>query len=293
MYNDILRIGDETAYTPQAGIGIPPVGTVATRWITDNRIKRIYNSLEFEFQARLSQEITFGGNYTYAVLRGNGEGADSGGSNTGPVGDRIGNFESVHASRGRDFSYYAPMGYLNSDQRHRSSIHLDYLNRSKEGAAFNASLLFNYAGGLSYSLTRANAFEAQADAAAAGSTIVAQYPTSYTRYFGERGFGRMNDTFNFDLKLGVDIPVAGKLRYFLEVTVFNVFNHWQLATVSTSQTSTTSSPVTNGPTSGYYAMPWSANTSPNRTGYGTYGGNGSPSDYTGGRSVVLSAGLKW
>ncbi len=292
MYNDVLQIGDETAYTPRSAAGIPAVGTVATRWITDNRIKRKYTSMEFEFAAKLGQDLTLGGNYTYAVLRGNGEGADSGGSNTGPVGDVIGNFDAVHFAHGRDASYYAPMGYLNSDQRHRSSIHLDYLTRSQSGAAFNASLLFNYAGGENYSLTRSNAFEAADDAAAAGSAIPAQYPTSYARYFGERGFGRMNDTFNFDLKLGVDIPVVSKVRYFLEVTVFNVFNHWQLSTVSTAQNATSTPPVTNSATAGYYAAPWTTSSTGNRTGFGTYGGNGT-SNFVGGRSVVLSTGIKW
>ena len=291
MYNDILAIGDETAYTPVAGVGIPPQGSVATRWVTDNRIKRNYTSVEFEFAARLSQELSFGGNYTYAVLRGNGEGGDSGGSNTGPVGDVIGNYESVHSDRGRDASYYAPMGYLNSDQRHRSSLHLDYLTRSKESAAFNASLLLNYASGGAFSLTRTNAFEARTDATAAGSTIVLQYPNTYTRFFGERGFGRMNDTFNVDLKMGLDVPVVAKVRYFLEVTVFNVLNHWQLATMTTSQTATSASPVTNSATSGYYATPLSRAANGNYTGYGTYGGD--TGNFVGGRSIVLSTGFKW
>ncbi|BDU72540.1 TonB-dependent receptor [Mesoterricola silvestris] len=292
LYNDILTIGDETAYAPRAGTGIPPVGTVATRWITDPRLKREYTSLEFDFAARLSRELTLGGNYTYAVLRGNGEGGDSGGTNTGPVGDPLGTYDSVHYSRGRDTSYFAPMGYLNSDQRHRSSIHLDYLTRSQAGAAFNASLLFNYAGGECYSLTRTNAFEAQADAAAAGSPIVGQYPSTYNRYFGERGFGRMNDSFNFDLKLGIDVPVVSKVRYFLEVTVYNVFNHWQLTTVSTAQTTVSPAPATNSATAGFYASPWVVSASGNRTGFGTYGGDGT-SNFTGGRWVMISTGIKW
>jgi len=102
----------------------------------------------------------------------------------------------------------------------------------------------------------------------------------------------MNDTFNFDLKLGVDIPVVSRVRYFLEVTVFNVFNHWQLSTVSTAQTATPGSPVTNSPTAGYYAAPWTTSSTGNRTGYGTYGGNGT-SNFVGGRSVVISTGIKW
>ena len=290
MYNDILNIGDETAYTPKAGVGIPPVGSVATRWVTDSRIKRTYNSMEFEFDARLSTDFRFGGNYTYAILRGNGEGGDSGGSNTGPVGDVIGNYDSVHTSHGRDVNYYAPMGYLNSDQRHRSTMHVDYLTRNKEGSSFSASLMLNYAGGGTYSLTRTNAFEARTDAVAAGTLIPSQYPNSYTRYFGERGFGRFNDTFNCDLKVGIDIPVVSKARYFLEVTLFNVFNHWQLSTVSTAQTATTVAPVTNGPTSGYFATPWSSSAT-NRAGYGTYGGD--TANLVGGRQVRISTGIKW
>lgn len=288
MYNDFLSIMDETGYTPKAAAGIGAVGSVATRWATDPRIKRDYRSVEFEFDARITSDLRFGGNYTYAMLRGNGEGGDSGGSNTGPVGDVLGNYDAVHTAHGRDVGYYAPYGYLNSDQRHRAGMHLDYVTRTKEGATFNASLMFNYAGGGAYSLTRTNQFEARNDAIAAGTTIAAQYPNTYTRFFGERGFGRFNDTFNCDFKMGVDVPVVSKLRYFIEATVFNVFNHWQLAGLSVDTQATATTYATDTAPAGYFALPWNTSAT-NRLGYGTYG----PGSYVGGRSVRISTGLKW
>ncbi len=290
FYNDFNVIGDEYAYNSVIVPGIS-VRNISTRWRTDDRVKRHYNNAEMEFLFILNPQLQFGGNYTYATLKGNGEGGDSGGANVSVTGDTLGDFDAVHQANGRDESYYAPYGFLAGDQSHKASLYLNYMNRSEKGTLFTGSLLFNYTGGGVYSLTRSTVFgsELQAAATAAGSTIASQYASfypNYTRYFGERGLGRFNDTFNFDLKLGLEVPIWSKLRGFVELTVFNVFNHWQRATFSTSTLAGTV--TTTSPLSGYRALPWGTNTT-NLTGWGTYGA----ADYVGGRSVVLSTGFKW
>ncbi len=283
FFNDFLRIGGEMEIPLRYIPGTQDV--VEGHWGTDDSLTRDYKSFEIEFSNRLSSRWTFAGNYTYAILRGNGEGSE--GNNPSVAGDPINNYASVHETRGRDLSYYAPDGYLTGDQRHRARFHLDYLNRTSAGAVYTASVLFNYDGGGNYSLTRGLSFEAPTDAAATPGANPDLYPSSYTRFYGPRGLGRFNDTFNFDLKVGADVPLWSKLRFFAEVTVFNVFNHWQLATYSTlNGTGTTL--LTSDPNAGYNAT-GRTSTSGNNTGFGTYG-NGS---YVGGRSVVLSTGFKW
>jgi hypothetical protein len=284
FFNDIFTIGDQVT-VPLVYVNGGSREVIAERWITDDRLKRDYKSAEFEFLFKLSRVWTFGGNYTYAILKGNGEGSE--GNNPPVSGDVIGDYESVHASRGRDMSYYAPYGYLTGDQKHRARMYLSWNQELGKASAFYGSLLFNYNGGGTYSLTRDLSFEAQTDATGAGSTIASSYPTSYTRYYGPRGLGRFNDTFGFDLKLGAEVPVVAKLKFFTEVTITNVFNHWQVATYSTASTSGTSL-ATTSPLAGYRANALTG--VPNNTaGYGTYDFN----SYVGGRTVTLSAGFKW
>ncbi len=297
FYNDFFVAGDEYNYNSLIVPGIS-VRNIAARWRTDGRVKRDYNNAEVEFLNILSSRWQFGGNYTYATLKGNGEGGDSSGANVSVTGDALGDFDAVHQANGRDVNAYAPYGNLIGDQRHKASLYWNYINKTSQGGIFTSSLLFNYVGATTYSLTRSQYYgsEVAAAATAAGSAIAAQYNAAYanyTRYYGPRGIGRFNDTFNFDLKLGLDLPLAGKLRFFSELTVFNVFNHWQKSTFALTTTATVGSPLSNSPLSGYRTAPWvtsgSASTFGDTSGWGTSGF----ADYVGGRSVRLSTGFKW
>jgi len=297
FYNDFFVPGDEYDYNSLIVPGIS-VRNISSRWRTDDRVKRDYNNAEVEFLNILNARWQLGGNYTYATLKGNGEGGDSSGANVSVTGDSLGDFDAVHAANGRTVADYAPYGNLIGDQRHKASIYLNYINKTTQGGIFTSSLLFNYIGGTTYSLTRSQYYgpEVAAAAAAAGSTIASQYQSNYanyTRYFGPRGIGRFNDTFNFDLKLGFDLPMVRKLRFFTELTVLNVFNHWQKATFSTTTSTTTGNPLSSSPLSGYRTTAWTTSTAAatlgDKSGWGTYG----PADFTGGRAVRLSTGFKW
>jgi hypothetical protein len=235
--------------------------------------------------SKLNAKWSLGGNYTYSILKGNSEGSE--GNNPPVSGDIIGDYASVMSLNGRDPNTYYPYGYLAGDQTHRASLYLTFADRSKANASVYGSLLFNYAGGTTYSLTRTLYFEAQDVAIAAASPAASQYPTSRAQYFGPRGIGRFNDTFNFDLKMGWEIPIWKTARFFLEATVFNVFNHWQVSGFSTSS-STGSTILTTSPLAGYRATALTG-TAGNQTGWGTYDFN----NYVGGRSVQLSTGFKW
>lgn len=296
FFNDILTIGDEVSTPLNYTTGSSP--SIRNYWETDSRLKRDYNSFEVDLNNRFNAEWSLGGNYTLASLQGNSEGSE--GNNPPVAGDVIGNYDSVHIARGRDESYYAPYGYLTGDVKHRARLFLNYVTKSNQGAIFNASLLFNYTGGSVYSLTRTQAFEAQTDAAAPpiNSTIAGQYPTTYTRYFSPRGQGRFDDMQSFDLKLGAEIPVFRTARYFVELTVTNVFNHWQRVSYQTTAVTGNSSLITNSPMAGYRAAPLTGIVG-NQTGFGTYDFNnynnntGNPTPSPLGRVVQLSTGFKW
>ncbi len=285
-FDDNFAIADEVRQSSFVTPGITLVNT-ATRWSNSSTEKRDFNSLELEFLHVLSGQWSLGGNYTLSSLQGNGEGGDNSSisRNVSSLGDPLGNYESVHRSRGRDQSYYAPYGYLSSDTRHRGKVFLNYLDRSSAGGTLHASMLLNYTGGQVYDVATTNNFEAGQDAVAAGSQSPNLYPTTYTRYWG-RGVGRFNDTYSVDFKVGMEVPLLRKLRFFTEINITNFFNHQQQGTFSTATSGT--SQATDSAKSGYFTQPWSANLA-NRTGWGTYGN----ANYIPGRAITLSTGFKW
>ena len=260
------------------------------RWATNNNIQRDYKSVEMEFNARLDRNWNLGGNWTMSKLQGNSTGAEGG--NPPIQSEPIGFYEDVHSYYGRNRNDFAPYGYLPGEQRHRGLVFLTYTNRSAQGAALNAALTFEYAGGGAYSLTRTQYFEARLRAAAAGSTISSLYPNTYTQFYGPRGIGRFNDTYNFNFKLGMEYPLVDKVRFFTEVNVFGLFNHWQLASYSTASIagSNGTTPLV-GAVSSFRAAGITPSLIPLGTplGFGVYG-NG---NFAGGRSVRLSTGFKW
>jgi outer membrane receptor for ferrienterochelin and colicin len=295
FFNDFFEVG-RVSNVPL----ITATGTVAKAteyWDNDNRIKRDYKALEIEFSSRISPTFTMGGNYAYSVLKGNGTGSEGG--NPAIQGDALGDYDATHAKYGRDTSFYAPYGYLVGDQPNRARVFGTWTQRNSKGSIFETTLLFNYTAGSSYSLTRANRLEARADGVAATDPAASSYGNNYTRYFGPRGIGRVNDTYSFDLKARAEFPVVNKLRYFLEFTVTGLFNAWQVAGNDTSGraggsgASPTGYVATSSPLSGFYATPYASSTSAltagNASGFGTY----SFSSMAGGRTVQLSTGFKW
>jgi hypothetical protein len=285
FFNDFFEMGQEVVIP----LKYAQTNTYSAieNWRTDTAMKRDYKSVELSFLAKLDRNWTFGGNHTYAIMKGNTEGTETASE---PVWlDPIGNLEGVHQKYGRDLSYYAPYGYMTGDQRNRGNLYLSYLGTGEGGSSLYGSLLLNYRGGTSYSLVRTVKFESQ-DERVLHPEYRAAYGefTTYDRYYGPRGVGRFNDYFNFDLKFGWEIPLWKSLRYFFEATVYNVFNHWQLRSYSTSSNSG-SSLYTSSPLAGYSATARRVLANGDVNGYGTT----SHSNFTGGRYLWLSTGIKW
>jgi len=296
FYNDFLEVGDEYTFTPKFSVG-NQLTNYRWYWTTDPRIKRELKSLELEWLFNLNPQWSLGGNWTHATLGGNGEGSDST-STSSTVGDVLGDLDGWYRSAGIPESKYYPDGYLRGDVRNQGLVYLNYINRTASKAQFNASLMLNYVGGAPWSLSRSTDRTASVTAyvdslRAQGQTIgisSANYATSFpswTQYYTPRGFMRDNDYFNVDLKLGYDVPLVSKLRFFTEVTVFNVFNHWQTTGYRTTTTGGSAASPTD-PKGGYVVSPWEL-TSTGWQGWGTRDFN----DFAGGRSIRLSLGFKW
>lgn len=299
FYNDFTNFGNEyTFMSPFSGV---QQWAVRTYWKTDDRIKRNLKTLEFEMNLVLNKDWSLGGNWTYSILRGNGEGSDSTSTST-TVGDVIGDLDELWSSKGIPVEQYYPEGYLRGDVRNRGNLWLSYNHRTPNKAQYYGSLMLNYVGGSPWSLTRSidrladvtsyyNAYAAANPGALHGT--LASYQSAggtWTRFFGPRGYMRDNDYFNFDLKLGYEVTLASRLRVFTEITVLNVFNHWQAVSYRATNGGTVGT-YGNGK-DGFLAMPWTAGTGSNAgtwTGFGTRDYN----DFTGGRAFRMSFGFKW
>lgn len=292
MFDRVNVMGDIVLVHP---ITSPELQTqaLANRWQNVNNIDRTYNALEIEFNTQFTKSVSFGGNATYSIMRGNVQGDNS---NPPVTSSAMNSLTSVHDKYGRDSSYYAPEGYLTGDIPYRLSAWLSYSGRHKTGASMSTTLLFNYtAAGPTSSAVGGVLFEARAEALRLGYTeVYGQYDNSYTRYFGTRGYYRTNDTYSFDLQVNLELPLYRKVRLFTEMTVTGLFNQWMLTghgkdtqNVATGQLDTHDPRV-----GGWFSNSYSPRVVPggiNNYGWGSYG----YSSMTGQRNVVFSAGLKW
>jgi len=255
-------------------------------------LKRDYKSLEIDFNGQIKNNFYIGGNYTYAILKGNGGTDDS--SSFFPTSN-LNYYADIHAAMNHTVDMYAPYGYLGNDVRHKVRIWATHVAGKSNTPRLESTLLLNYSGGTSGNIAVTNALAARSTAASLGLANSGAYPTTYTRYFGPKGVIRGNDTFRADAKVNLFVPVKGKTSFFTELTVTNLFNHSVLSsldnTVITSGTAAyTDTLRRNGYTpQGRIKYPVEGGGGYNTYGFGTYGfGN-----FTAGRSVRLSAGIKW
>ncbi|HET7434765.1 MAG TPA: TonB-dependent receptor, partial [Thermoanaerobaculia bacterium] len=192
-------------------------------------LERNYNGIQMQGQYRITNSMTFGGNYTWSKLRGNIEGeqfnnatvlagcnggASVPGTDSGVCAPEYQNFEQNH-----------PTGYLSADMRHRASLWLQYDLPTAIGR-FNFSFLERYHSGLPYSA--AAAIDIRRDATKLPDGIVNPgYVTPPSRvwyYFGERGQYRVDDITSSNLAVNWESPAIRGARFFVQTDIVNLFN---------------------------------------------------------------------
>lgn len=297
FYGDFRWVGNEFSYQPQFAAA-PPQWSIQTNWKNDPRMWREMNCLEVEWLFNITSKLSFGGSYSYSTLKGNATGSDST-ANSSVVGEALGDYDDVMNYAGISEDLRSPAGFLDSDVPHKATMYWNYVQKTAAKATYSVSLMFNYFGGTPYSLTRSTSRTAEVTAYA--NTITGKFKTaadyasdagSWTRYFGPRGFGRDNDVYTWDLKVAYDVPVAGKLRMFTEVTVNNLFNRWLLQSFKRSTAGPTAASLTD-PKSGYMVLPWTPQSTGGYTGWGTVDHDNYASSLLEGRKIQLSFGLKF
>jgi hypothetical protein len=191
-------------------------------------LERNYNGIQTQGQYRITDKLTFGGNYTWSKLRGNIEGeqfnnatvlAGCNGATSVPGTD-----SGVCAPEYQNFDENHPVGYLAGDMRHRASLWLQYDIPTQVGK-FNVSVLERYHSGLPYSA--AASIDIRQSAALPDGIVNPGYVTPPSRvwyYFGERGQYRADDVTSTNLALNYESPMFHTARFFVQTDIINVFN---------------------------------------------------------------------
>jgi|GEM_PF-494653 len=262
-------------------------------YFNNSDLKRDYKSLEIDFHGQIKSNFSIGGNYTYAILKGNG-GTDSESSYF--TTSNLNYYADIQARMNHAVDMYAPYGYLGNDVRHKARIWATHIAGGKNTPRLESTLLLNYNGGTAANVTVTNAFQARTVAQSLGLLNSGAYPNTYTRFFGPKGVIRQNDTFSADAKVNLFIPVYKRTTLFTELTITNLFNHSVLNGLATTVlTSGSTAYNDNLRRNGYTpqglikrAVTGMAGAY-NVYGFGTYGWG----DFTAGRTVRVSTGIKW
>jgi outer membrane receptor protein involved in Fe transport len=191
-------------------------------------LTRDYNGIQTQGQYRITNALTFGGNYTWSKLRGNIEGeqfnnatvlAGCNGGASVPGTD-----SGLCAPEYQDFDQNHPDGYLSGDMRHRASLWLGY-NMITGIGRFNASVLERYHSGLPYSA--AAAIDIRSSAILPNGIVNPGYVTAPSRvwyYFGDRGQYRADSITSTNLALNYEAPAIHGAQIFVQTDIINIFN---------------------------------------------------------------------
>lgn len=269
---------------------------IFTYYGNSDRLKRIYNAFELEFNNRISSVWNLGGSYTYSRLTGNDQGGDSTTqgfrSNVASSGFLYNDWltgaqrQTQTGIRAYTQNEISPDGALSSDQTHKARLSL--AARLPLGKGFiSYAWTLKYDSGSAFSAIMANStyagsgtgnWNAGPGGAALPGVNTAPYSSTFSRFYNGRGTYRLPDTYTVDFKVSFELPLVAKLRLLGAVTVGNFFNHQLQSNINGTFTATTL---------GRNAMPGVSNTAL----FGT--DNNNYATYIPARSVGATVGLKF
>jgi hypothetical protein len=197
-------------------------------WDNCPNCNRDYEAITVAADYRPSSRWDLGGNYTYSRTRGNYEGEASG---QPAIGSIIGNYERTIFAP----SAY-PLGYLNSDIRHRARVWGNYRFDFGAGGQLTLGGLFTYRSGASWSRTARVAAETDTAPDYSGA------PSSYTAFFDGRGNNRFSGFWSLDATVRYDISFWRDLGVYAKFDVQNLTGEDSLISYRTGGSVDSSNP---------------------------------------------------
>jgi hypothetical protein len=208
------------------GTVLDSFGNLADLSIVENTndLKRRYSGVTISANYRFSARTNIGGNYTLSRLWGNFDGENVA---SGPLTSNDFQYPEY-----RQASWYTPDGDLGADQRHRSTMFLNYGVPKIEGLIL--SVLEDLASGLPYGAVGtvdARSFVAVSNPAAAAAYATPQGDSSETYYFTARDAFRTAASRRTDFAANYSRGVGAgsrKATFFVQAQLLNVFNQQEL-----------------------------------------------------------------
>lgn len=198
------------AFDPLAGFDLD-----VTHIVNTNEFVREYEAFILQAGYRLTDRISFGGNYTWSELRGNIIGETRG---SGPVtGTGKLTYPEFY------FDQNNPVGRLPQDQEHKLRAWAQYDLPTAFGN-FNISLLERWDSGLTYSAAGTiDMFTAEEMEGYPANPGYVTPPTSATYFFSDRGAFEFDDLTATDLALNYALPI-GPVEVYVQGEILNLFD---------------------------------------------------------------------
>jgi hypothetical protein len=185
-----------------------------------NQLKRRYSGVTVSATYHADRRLDLGGNYTLSRLWGNFDGENS---SSGPLASDIFQYPEY-----RQMSWYAPEGDLSADQRHRSTMWLNYEVPKLRGLI--VSVLEEAGSGLPY-----GAVGVGGGSGAVNATLYVPNPgyasplanASETYYYTARDAFRTEGTKRTDVAINYGYSVGSGIRkvdLFFQAQILNIFN---------------------------------------------------------------------
>jgi hypothetical protein len=193
-----------------------------TIWANSGDAQREYQALSFTWDWRPSAIWSWGGNYTYATLRGNYVGEATG---QPASGSQIGDYpDSVFPGTAVSF------GRLPGDITHRVRTWATYRLDFERRGALVLGALGRFASGDVWERSASVAYPFD------DPNSVVDFPGSYTYYFEQRGSNRFTSNWALDFSARYQIPLYKDLAGWVKLDVTNLLDNDELVTFDTSGT---------------------------------------------------------
>jgi outer membrane receptor protein involved in Fe transport len=183
---------------------------------------RKYQGLQLEAKYNFTPNFSLEGNWTHQLKNdGNYEGEGGQAIGTSPFGNRV----EVY-----DQQRFNPNGHLVNYQAEKIRLWTNYTMDMGRAGSLGLGVVFRYDSAQTFSYV-VSSFNPTAQMRAANPGYQQLPPANL--FFGDRGVGKFNDVYLFDLALNYSVPVWKSLSPWIKLTVTNLLNENKLVTFNT------------------------------------------------------------
>jgi hypothetical protein len=202
----------------------------------DPGTKREFYSMELSYAAPIiPSKLNVSGSYTIGQLKSNSTFGDAEAFGPTQALAIAGMFRDRYAALGIADESYQPYGELANSTNQALRVQLVY-TASIGRVRSQLSLLGRYTTGGHFSLN--NTVSIPAPGLNAAFPVAGILPSTYTHFYNGRGRYTNPDATQFDLGYIIKVPIKGRLEFFSELAVINVFNQIRTGAISRTASGT-------------------------------------------------------